>query len=52
VTALTAEPADIGDGHALHVQRQEGLLHVVELERLDDGNDDLHLSSSQARSSE
>jgi hypothetical protein len=52
VTALAAEPADVHDGHPVHVHRQQRVLHVVELEGLDDGNDQLHVRSFQVRSSE
>src|SRR5205823_799656 len=31
VAALASEAPDLGDGHAVHVQRSEGILHVLEL---------------------
>src|SRR2546422_8525949 len=43
VALLPAEASHLGDGHADHADRGQGLLDVVELERLDDGLDLLHL---------
>src|SRR4029450_7980871 len=45
VPALTAEPLDVGDREALHPEVLDGVLHVVDLERLDDAHDELHESS-------
>src|SRR5512132_1894206 len=45
VSALAAEPLDVGDGQALHPEVLDGVLHVVDLERLDDAHDELHESS-------
>src|SRR5215468_5965271 len=42
VALLPAEAADLGDRHADDPDAGQGLLHVVELERLDDGLDLLH----------
>ncbi len=36
------EPFDLGDGHSLDADLGEGVFHLVELERLDDGFDLLH----------
>ena len=45
VAALTPEAADLADGHAGDTGRLECVLDVVELERLDDCGDELHLCS-------
>ena len=42
VALLPAEALDLGDGDALHADRREGLAHLVELERLDDGGNEFH----------
>ena len=42
VALLAAEALDLGDGNALHADLGQRLAHVVELERLDDGGDQLH----------
>ena len=42
VAALAAEAADLADGDARDADGLEGGLDVVELERLDDGGDELH----------
>jgi hypothetical protein len=42
VAFLPAEALDLGDGDALHADLRERLAHVVQLERLDDGSDQLH----------
>src|SRR5712691_5786868 len=42
VAFLAAEAADLGDGHADDPDPRERLLHVVELERLDDRFDFFH----------
>ena len=39
---LAAEALDLGDGQSLHADVGQRLAHVVELERLDDGGDQLH----------
>jgi hypothetical protein len=39
---LTAETAHFGHGHALHAGLHQGLAHVLQPERLDDGRDELH----------
>ncbi len=39
---LPAVSLDLGDGHAVRAEPVERLAHVVELERFDDGGDDLH----------
>ena len=56
VAALAAEAADLGDGEADDAGALEGVLHVVELERLDHSGDELHgrvsvLSSRRGRRS-
>src|SRR5437016_2797994 len=43
VALLAAEAANLGDGHADDADLGERLLHVIELERLDDGFHLLHL---------
>src|SRR5918999_6165806 len=45
VTALAAEPARVGDGHALHADAFERLLDLFELEGLDDGDNQFHYAS-------
>ncbi len=45
LSLLTAEPLHLTDGQTLHAQRREGLAHVVELEGLDDGYDQLHVAA-------
>src|SRR5664279_237175 len=42
VTLLPAESLDLGDGDSLHADCRKGLADLVELERLDDGGDELH----------
>jgi hypothetical protein len=42
VAALPAEALDLRDGDAVHADLADGLAHVVELEWLDDGGDELH----------
>ena len=42
VAALTSEPTDLADRHAGDVGGLEGVLHLVQLERLDDCGDQLH----------
>src|SRR5579884_3510600 len=42
VAPLPAEPLGLGQGHPLHARGGEGLFDLVELERLDDGHDQLH----------
>src|SRR6266540_1078797 len=44
VPALAAETLDVGDGETLHTEVLDGVLHVVDLERLDDAHDELHES--------
>ena len=39
---LPAEALHLGDGEALHAERRQRLAHIVELEGLDDGHDQLH----------
>src|SRR5215204_4158003 len=46
VPALTAETLDVGDREALHAEVLDGVLHVVDLERLDDAHDELHDSTT------
>src|SRR5262249_16347204 len=41
VPPLAAEATGLGDGHAADPELGEGLLHLVELERLDQGGDEL-----------
>src|SRR5262249_8163495 len=45
LTAGSPEAFHLGDGHALHAHLAEGVLHLVEFERLDDGLDLLHWGS-------
>src|SRR5215217_8276176 len=45
VSALPAEALDVGDGEALYAEILDRVLHVVDLERLDDAHDELHESS-------
>src|SRR5690606_16651079 len=45
VTALPAVAARLADGHALDAELLQGGLHVIELERLDDGCDEPHAST-------
>jgi hypothetical protein len=47
VAALAAEALDLADRHAGDAMLLEGRLHVVELERLDDGGDQSHDSPSE-----
>ena len=42
---LPAEALHLGDGEALHAERRQRLAHVVELEGLDDGHDQLHVAA-------
>ena len=49
LAAGATEALHLGDGHALHADLGEGVLHLVELERLDDGFDLLHASSRARR---
>ena len=42
VTTLATEALHVGDGEALDTEVLERVLHVVELERLDDADDELH----------
>ena len=42
VALLAAVAFDLGDGHAVNADTGEGVAHLVELERLDDGDDQLH----------
>ena len=42
VAALAAEALDLGQGEALDADRLQRLLHLVELERLDHCDDELH----------
>ena len=44
VTFLAPEPLDLGDGDALHTDGREGFAHFIELERLNDGSDEFHVS--------
>src|SRR4029078_9904888 len=46
VTFLPAEPLHLGYGDALHTDRGQRLADFVELERLDDGGNELHEGSS------
>jgi len=46
LASLAAEARALGDGHALDAVGAQGLLHLVELVRLDDGGDELHRISS------
>ena len=45
VAALAAEALHVGDGEALDAEVLQRVLHVVELERLDDADDQLHRRS-------
>ena len=45
VALLTAEPLDLADGHPFDAHFAEGVLHLFELEGLDDGFDFFHISS-------
>ena len=42
VALLPAVAFDLGDGHALDADAEQGVADLLELERLDDGNDQLH----------
>ena len=42
VALLTSVTLDLGDGHSVHANRSQSVADLVELERLDDGHDDLH----------
>jgi hypothetical protein len=42
VAALASEALHLRDGHALDADTRQGVLHIVELERLDDCGDELH----------
>src|SRR5690606_38408072 len=42
VALLAAVAAGLADGHALDPEGLQGLLDLVQLERLDDGRDELH----------
>src|SRR5262249_50859806 len=44
VTPLPPEGLDVRDGHAVDAEALERLLHIVDLERLDDGGDEIHRS--------
>src|SRR5205823_4551428 len=48
VARLPAKALDLGDGHTVYVGALERLFHVVELERLHDGGDQLHDGLSTA----
>ena len=39
---LATEAFDVGDAHALDAQFLQGALHILQLERLNDGFDLLH----------
>src|SRR5580704_6578318 len=39
---LAAVAFDLGHGHAVHPDRGQRVTHLLELERLDDGDDELH----------
>src|SRR5512147_1720438 len=45
MSLLPAEPLYLGHGHTLHADRIQRVLHVIELERLDDGFDLFHSAS-------
>ncbi len=42
VAALAPEALHVGHGETVHTEVLERVLHVVELERLDDAHDELH----------
>src|SRR6185312_2586087 len=42
VALLPAEALHLGDGHALDARLGERFLHLLQLERLDDGDDEFH----------
>src|SRR5262249_12511169 len=46
VAALTAVPACLTDRHAMHAERLQSGLDLVQLERLDHGGDELHATAS------
>src|SRR5690606_41723081 len=53
VALLAAVAAGLADGHALDPEGLQGLLDLVQLERLDDGRDELHpLRRSEEHTSE
>jgi hypothetical protein len=43
VAGLATEALHLGDGDPVHAGSLEGLLHLVELEGLDDCRDELHV---------
>jgi hypothetical protein len=47
VAPLPAEALGLGHGEALDAGLGEGLLHLVDAGRLDDGGDQLHDASNQ-----
>jgi hypothetical protein len=49
VAALAPEALHLGDRHALHTDVGDGLPHFIELERLDDGGNELHATDSGGR---
>src|SRR3990170_3767279 len=49
VPALPSEPLHLGDRETVDPDAPEGLLHLVELERLDDRRDQLHRTASFSR---
>jgi hypothetical protein len=44
VTFLSPKSLDLGNGDALHTDVRESFADFIELERLDDGSDDFHVS--------
>src|ERR1039458_3052070 len=42
VTLLPPVALDLGHGHAVNADASEGVAHLVELERFDDGDDQFH----------
>ena len=42
VALLPAVALDLGDGHAVDADGEERVAHFFELERFDDGDDELH----------
>jgi hypothetical protein len=49
VAALAAEAAHLADGHPDDAGGLECVLHVVQLERFDDGGDELHDDSLERK---
>ena len=45
VALLAAEAFDLGDRHALNAELRQGLLHLLQFEGLDDGNNEFHEST-------